>query len=260
MKWRDLSELPAPQIRAVFTDLDDTLTEDGHIDASTYDAIGRLRNAGYWVVIVSGRPAGWADALMRLWPIDAMVFENGAGVLVRGPEKTEVINLAAGTSREIQRKRLQEIFDGLRAKIPHLKLASDQPYRLFDFAIDFTEDPPRLTAAELELVLSELNLYKDITFKLSSIHVNYWYGTHTKVTACEYLLNGPAKARGISRDNVVYCGDSPNDEPLFEFFQHTVGVANLEHFAPRMKTLPKYLAKKPYGSGFQEVVSRLLST
>ncbi len=260
MNWLSLSELPAKKIKAVFTDLDDTLTENGAIEGSTFASLCRLREKGYWVTIVSGRPAGWADALMRLWPIDAMVFENGAGVFIRGPEKTEVVNLASGTPREIQRAKLQEIFDGIKKKIPHLKLASDQAYRLFDFAIDFTEDPPRLSETELELVLSELARFPEITFKLSSIHVNYWYGTHTKVTACRYLLDGPAKIKGVTRDNVVYCGDSPNDEPLFEFFDFSVGVANLAHFAPRMKTLPKYLAKKPYGSGFQEVVSRLLST
>ncbi len=260
MNWRPLSELPAKQIKAVFTDLDDTLTEQGQIDSATFESLCRLREKGYWLTIVSGRPAGWADALMRLWPIDAMVFENGAGVFVRREEKTEVINLASVVPRDIQRAQLQAIFDALKQQIPHLKLASDQPYRLFDFAIDFTEDPPRLSESELEQVLAELARHPDITFKLSSIHVNYWFGTHTKVTACRYLLDGPAKARGITRQNVVYCGDSPNDEPLFEFFEHTVGVANLAHFAPRMKTLPKYLSEKPYGSGFQEVAVRLLST
>ncbi len=259
MNFRPVSELPAKKIKAVFTDLDDTLTEDGAIDAPTFDALCRLKAAGFWVTIVSGRPAGWADALMRLWPLDAMVFENGAGVFVRGPEKTEVVNLASDTPKEVQRAKLQSIFDGLKRKIPHLKLASDQPYRLFDFAIDFTEDPPRLSEKELEQVLEELARHKEITFKLSSIHVNYWYGTHTKVTACQYLLDGPLKKRGIGKENIVYCGDSPNDEPLFEFFEHSLGVQNLMRFADRMKCLPTYLSKTPNGSGFQEVASHLLN-
>lgn len=260
MSRAPLSRLPARSIRGLFTDLDDTITEDGRISPSTYDALCRLKEKGLWLAIVSGRPAGWADALMRLWPLDAMVFENGAGVLVRGAEKTEVVNLAGQASRDAQRKRLQEVFDGLKKKIPHLKLASDQPYRLFDYAIDFTEDPPRLTQAELDLVLAELARHGDLTYKLSSIHVNYWYGSHTKVTACRYLLEGPGKKAGLDRENVIYCGDSPNDEPLFEFFPHTVGVANIQRFLPSMKTPPKYLAEKPNGSGFQEIVSRLLST
>lgn len=259
MTFRPVSELPKKKIQAVFTDLDDTLTLDGAIDAPTYDALCRLKAAGFWVAIVSGRPAGWADALMRLWPLDAMVFENGAGIFVRGPEKSELVNLASEVPVSVQKAKLQAIFDGLKRKIPHLKLASDQPYRLFDFAIDFTEDPPRLTKQELELVLAELARFPEITFKLSSIHVNYWYGTHTKVTACEYLLNGPLKARGIGKENVVYCGDSPNDEPLFEYFPECMGVQNLMRFADRMKTLPKYLSKKPNGSGFQEIASHLLS-
>jgi HAD superfamily hydrolase (TIGR01484 family) len=260
MSLESLAKLPAKSIRAVFTDLDDTLTENGQIDSPTFEALCRLKARGYWVTLVSGRPAGWADALMRLWPLDAMVFENGAGVLIREPEKTRVVNLAEGTSRESQRKRLEQIFQELKAQIPHLKLASDQPYRLFDYAIDFTEDPPRLSGEELEIVLAHLEKQKDVTFKLSSIHVNYWFGSHTKVTACRHLLGGPLKALGIARDNVLYCGDSPNDEPLFEFFEHSMGVANVAKFLPRMKSPPRYLAKKPNGSGFQEVVARLLST
>ena len=257
MQPKPLPELPASKIRGVLTDLDDTLTDESQMRAKTYDALWKLKEKGYWLVIVSGRPAGWADCLMRLWPLDAMIFENGAGLITREGSKLVTHNLARGASLAQQRGLLQGLFDELKKEIPHLKLASDQPYRLYDYAIDFVEEPPALTGPELERVLRRLGEEKRITAKLSSIHVNYWYGTHTKVTACEELLRTEGASRGISASEVVYAGDSPNDEPLFEYFEHAVGVANVRHFLSRMKHPPKYLTSAAGGEGFQQLVRRL---
>ena len=105
--------------------------------------------------------------------------------------------------------------------------------------------------------MDSLAAEKNITAKLSSIHVNYWYGSHTKVTACKALLQSPKNPLGIAREQVVYCGDSPNDEPLFAFFDQTVGVANIRKYLGQMKSPPRYITKKPGGEGFQEVAALL---
>lgn len=250
--------LPKKEIKAVFSDLDDTLTEHSLLSAKTMDSIERLKARNYFVAIVSGRPAGWADALMRILPVDAMVFENGAGVMFREKDKIVTKTLAENSDLITQRKRLEEVFQGIKKQIPHLKLATDQPYRLFDYAIDFTEEPPRLSDKELEIVLKELEKCADITHKLSSIHVNYWVGKQTKTTACEFLLKQFATL-GLNKDNVIYCGDSPNDEPLFEFFTHTVGVANIQKYLKLLKTKPRYVTTDAGGRGFQQVVDNLLN-
>lgn len=251
----ELEELPKSSIRGIFTDLDGTLTEHSAISPQTFQALASAKERGFWVVIVSGRPAGWADCLTRLWPIDAMIFENGAGVMFRGEDdRVKTVYLASEKNLEDQRKQLRAAFDRLTQKIPHLKLAADQPYRLFDFAIDYAEEPPYLRPEEVRYVVDELRKETELTVKLSSIHVNYWYGKHTKVTACEYLLREEGPRRGIDRENVVYCGDSPNDEPLFSFFPITVGVANVRPFLPQMKAHPKYFTQSSGGNGFQELV------
>ncbi len=250
--------LPTKEIKAVFSDFDDTLTENSLLSASTLNAIERLKAKNYFVVIVSGRPAGWADAFMRILPIDAMVFENGAGVMWREKDSIITKTLAKNQDIKAQKIRLEEVFQSIKKKIPHLKLATDQPYRLFDYAIDFTEEPPRLTDKELELVLSELEKCTDITHKLSSIHVNYWCGKQTKTTACEFLLE-QFKQLGLNKNNVIYCGDSPNDEPLFEYFTHTVGVANIQKYLKLLKTKPRYVTTEAGGRGFQQVVDNLLN-
>jgi len=255
----DLNRLPREKIRAVFTDLDDTLTDESRIHADTYAVLERLQRRGFWVVIVSGRPAGWADCLMRLWPIDAMIFENGAGILRRDGKKLKLELLATDRNIDEQRAILQQHFDTLKKEIPGLKLASDQHYRLFDFAIDFNEEPPFLDEKTVDRILERLSADQRLTVKLSSIHVNYWYGKHTKVTACQRLLALDGKARGVDAGAVVFCGDSPNDEPLFQFFPHSIGVANIHKFLDRLTYRPTYTTKSPSGSGFQEVAAHLLT-
>src|SRR5208282_6875485 len=65
-------------IRGVLTDIDDTLSTGGRITAMAYAAMERLRQAGLLVIPVTGRPAGWCDHIARMWPVDAVVGENGA--------------------------------------------------------------------------------------------------------------------------------------------------------------------------------------
>ncbi len=108
--------LPAIKFALSLQNLDDTLTQDSRLHASTYTALERLKENGYWLVIVSGRPAGWADCLMRLWPIDAMIFENGAGVMVRDGKHLRPELLAKDQDREKQTAILNEHFQALRRK------------------------------------------------------------------------------------------------------------------------------------------------
>ena len=47
------------EVKGVLTDIDDTLTTDGRLTAAAYSALARLHDAGYVVVPITGRPAGW---------------------------------------------------------------------------------------------------------------------------------------------------------------------------------------------------------
>ena len=78
---KPLAQFPQAQrarIRSVLCDIDDTLTTDGHLTAAAYAALERLQHAGMRVVPITGRPAGWCDHIARMWPVDAVVGENGA--------------------------------------------------------------------------------------------------------------------------------------------------------------------------------------
>jgi hypothetical protein len=61
------------------------------------------------------------------------------------------------------------------------------------------------------------------------------------------------------QNQMLFIGDSANDAPMFEFFDHSVGVANVRTQQHRIKTLPKYICDNESGEGFAEMVSRLLA-
>ena len=65
-------------IRGVLADIDDTITTHGQLTPEAYAALARLRAAGKLVIPITGRPAGWCDHIARMWPVDAVVGENGA--------------------------------------------------------------------------------------------------------------------------------------------------------------------------------------
>ena len=75
---RPLAELRAQGIRGLLFDIDDTLTSEGRLTAGAYAALERWHAAGRLAVPITGRPAGWCDQIARLWPVDAVVGENGA--------------------------------------------------------------------------------------------------------------------------------------------------------------------------------------
>ena len=64
---RPLSELTGP-VRALFSDVDGTMTTGERIEASTYEALERLGEAGVPVIMVTGRPAGFGQAFMQMTP------------------------------------------------------------------------------------------------------------------------------------------------------------------------------------------------
>jgi hydroxymethylpyrimidine pyrophosphatase-like HAD family hydrolase len=57
---------------------------------------------------------------------------------------------------------------------------------------------------------------------------------------------------------VLFVGDSPNDEPMFSFFPHTVGVAGLERFADLLQAWPAFMTEAAGGAGFAEAARTVL--
>jgi hydroxymethylpyrimidine pyrophosphatase-like HAD family hydrolase len=138
-------------------------------------------------------------------------------------------------------------------------LASDQPYRDTDLAIDYCEDVAPLPLASVDRITALLRA-EGMNSKVSSIHVNGWFGAHDKLTMTRTLLREVfAIDLDAERPRFAFVGDSPNDAPMFEFFPISIGVANVRRFAGRLAAPPKYVTEREFGAGFAEVADCLLA-
>ncbi|MEE8515327.1 MAG: HAD-IIB family hydrolase [Alphaproteobacteria bacterium] len=247
-------------VRGVFVDIDETLTTDGNLTAAAYAALERLHVAGKLCVPITGRPAGWCDHIARMWPVDAVVGENGAFYFRYDQAQNKLVKrfLLAPEARAANRARLDEIGRRILAEVPGVAIASDQPYRDSDLAIDFREDVEPVPAEAVDRVVAIFEA-EGATAKVSSIHVNGWIGTYDKLAMTRIMLD---ECFGIELDaekqHFVFVGDSPNDAPMFAYFPHAVGVANVRDFAPRMAALPAYISAGKSGAGFAEIADFLL--
>jgi HAD superfamily hydrolase (TIGR01484 family) len=255
---KPLAELDARGVSALLTDIDDTLTSEGKLTAEAYSALERLQQAGFRVVPVTGRPAGWCDHIARMWPVDAVVGENGAFYFYYANGRLERRFQQDDASRAGKRARLKAIAERILAAVPGCALASDQPYRETDLAIDYCEDVPPLPLAAAERIAA-LMREAGLTAKVSSIHVNGWFGDYDKLATARRMC---AERFGLDLDHanrqVVYAGDSPNDAPMFGFFHNSVGVANVRKFEQVLSTKPRFITQAPAGAGFRELAEHLL--
>jgi hypothetical protein len=256
---KPLSELrDATRLRGLLFDIDDTLTTEGRLTAEAYSALERLHASGRRTIAVTGRPAGWCDHIARMWPVDAVVGENGAFYFRFEGGKLRKRHRDGCAERAAKRARLGAIAERILAAVPGCALASDQPYREADLAIDYCEDVPRLPLDDAGRIAA---LMRDagLTAKVSSIHVNGWFGEYDKLAMTRTLF---AEAFGIDLDAVnaefAFAGDSPNDAPMFAYFAHSVGMANVARFMGHLAAEPKYVTQREAGAGFAELVRYLL--
>ncbi|MDH3378025.1 MAG: HAD-IIB family hydrolase [Gammaproteobacteria bacterium] len=247
-------------IRGVLTDIDDTLTTDGVLTAEAYSALARIKHAGLLMIPITGRPAGWCDHIARMWPVDAVVGENGAFYFRYDGEHKRMLRrfVYSDAQRKEQRERLIELGYRILAEVPGAALASDQHYRESDLAIDYCEDVPRLAPAEVARIV-ELFESHGATAKISSIHVNGWFGDFDKLSMTRILMQECFDTDiDRCRGSFVFVGDSPNDCPLFRHFSNSVGVANIGEFSASLEFAPAYVTKGSSGAGFTEVADLLL--
>jgi HAD superfamily hydrolase (TIGR01484 family) len=248
-------------VRAVLTDIDDTLTTEGQLPAVAYAALERLRSAGLLVIPVTGRPAGWCDHIARMWPVDGVVGENGAFWFRHDAKGRRFIKryVIEGRERVLRAERLDGIARKIMQAVPGCAIASDQPYREADLAIDFREDVEPLPMEAVREIVRLMEA-EGLTAKASSIHVNGWFGGYDKLSTSKRML---AEEFGIDADaeraRIVFAGDSPNDQPMFAFFPNAVGVANVRDMASMMATLPAWITPSRGGAGFAELAQSLLS-
>jgi hydroxymethylpyrimidine pyrophosphatase-like HAD family hydrolase len=269
ISMRNITEMTkneAAGIRFVLMDIDDTLTREGKLTAESYSALWTLKTAGLRVIPVTGRPAGWCDLIAREWPVDGVIGENGA--LAFWEEGREGTDLSGGRPFLKQdfypgvvrndHPALERIRSRALAEVAGLRVAKDQFSRLFDLALDFAEEEPVLSLDDAERV-RRIAEEGGAAAKISSIHVNVWMGSYDKLAMAERFLsrrfgwNGKTGGR-----EVVFVGDSPNDEPMFARFPLACAVANIRRYGELIGHKPAFAAEREYGEGFAEIVRTIL--
>jgi HAD superfamily hydrolase (TIGR01484 family) len=256
---RDLPPERCRQLATLFTDIDDTITTDGLLPASTFTALWALAEAGVSTVVVTGRPAGWCDHIARMWPVAGVVGENGALVYrydreARRMRRTYLLN---EEERLEGRRRLERLRERVLREVPGCGIAADQPFRLADLAVDYREDVGPL-GEEAVRSICRIAESEGAVYKVSSIHINCWYGQFDKVRGVRHFLAQRGEQLEGVQKTALFTGDSPNDEPLFRALEATIGVANIRPFLPGLSFPPAYITEAEAAAGFAEAVELIL--
>lgn len=244
---------PLPKI--IFTDVDDTLTYNGVLPATTFAALHTLQNSGFTVVPVTGASAGWCDCLIKTWPIQHIIGENGALTLRKNAHGIVSSHFAKNSETVADNLgRLKRIGDELCKNYPEIQYTQDQNFRLTDIAFDIGQ-----TVTIQDEIAEQATTWlrsQGVQAHRSSIHINVWMGDHSKASGAMSWLS----QRNMSERDCLFIGDSPNDESMFEHFPLSVGVANIERFLCLMEHVPNYITKGEGGNGFVELANVLLKS
>lgn len=261
--WVKASKKELKTVKGVCLDIDDTFSTDGKITPEAFNALWDLKKAGFVVVPITGRPAGWCDHIARFWPVNAVVGENGAFTFFMQDGVRKRIDTPDGLKPGEGRRKLTVLRKKISKVFPRARWASDQEYRERDLAIDICEDVKPWPRREVDRLL-ELCHANGAHAKLSSVHVNTWFGDYDKRTGFKFWLSNGAPGAGIKRipkwNEWLFIGDSPNDEPMFVSFRFSVGVANLKSYLDRLHAPPVWITRRKSGMGFVEMALRLIAS
>lgn len=258
---RPLADCPDAALAGVcgvFTDIDDTLTNEGAIEPEALDALAALRAAGLPVIAVTGRPTGWSEPFARDWPIEAIVAENGAVALFARGGRLQIEYAQDEATRTRNAMRLAAAARRVLREVPGATLARDSAGRLTDIAVDHSEFA-HLGEAAIDRVVALMKA-EGMNATVSSIHVNGWFGSHDKLSGARWMVRRLlGRDLEAERERWVYVGDSTNDQQMFGHFAASVGVANLMRFAAQLHTWPAWITQAERGRGFAELARRLLA-
>lgn len=256
--WAELPAEAARAVTGVLTDIDDTLTTQGAITPDALAALRRLRDAGLPVIAITGRPMGWSIPFAHAWPVNAIVAENGSVALFCEGEVLHTEYSQDEATREHNARRLREVAQRVLREVPGATLSQDSAGRVTDIAIDHSEFA-QLSTAQIDEVVKVMRA-EGMNATVSSIHINGWFGDHTKLSGARWAVQR-LFGRQIDSELAewVYVGDSTNDQLMFGHFPLSVGVANVLQFSAQLRTWPAYITQGERGAGFAEVAETVLS-
>lgn len=247
-------------IEVLVFDIDDTLTRDGVLEAEAFAALHALHASGLTLIAATGRPIGWAESVASLWPVDAAIGENGAGVVRRRGRVIETSYALEGAARDAAWSRRAALEEELRAHDATIVIASDGAGRRLDLAIDIGERR-RLDESAVGALRAfvEARGFRTVT---SSIHLHAMPGTWDKASgarrAIALLRDTASESVDLGAPSFAFVGDSPNDEAAFAAFGLSFGVANVRDHWAKLTHRPRFVTSRDRGRGFAELADHIL--
>lgn len=221
---------PTFPIRALACDYDETLAFDGRVDASTVEALVRLRGSGVKVVLVTGRQLGeLLSVCMEIRLFDRVVAENGA--LLYRPSARETRPLAGRPPRHFV-ERLRE------QKVKPLAAGRSIVATVEEFA------------PVVEKTIAEMGLQLEMIFNRDSLMIlPRDVNKATGLTAALAELNIPASA-------TVGIGDAENDDAFLRLCGIYAAVANA---IPSIREAADIITEEDRGAGVVELINRVMA-
>ena len=236
-------------IELIATDIDGTLTRNDKFTPELLQAIDIIQAKGLKLLLVTGRSAGWVSALTNYLPVAGAIAENGGIFFYPSGEYDFLTPIKQITEH---REQLANVFWELQERYPQIEESIDNQFRI----TDWTFDVKNLSAAQLWEIASQCEQWG-------------WGFTYSTIQ-CHIKPLKQDKAQGILQvlkqhfsklktTKLVTVGDSPNDASMFnpDLFPHSVGVANIQHYADELEYQPRYITKLPEVAGFCELVNLL---
>ncbi|MGB3514692.1 MAG: HAD family hydrolase [Microcoleaceae cyanobacterium] len=239
-------------IQLIATDMDGTLTKNNKFTSDLFLALEKLAAAKIQVLVITGRSAGWVQAIKNYLPVVGAIAENGG--LFYPPHSEAPIFLTSLPKINLHRQNLAEVFQYLNSQFPQISESVDNQFRLTDWTFDIQD----LSLSELTR-MAELCQTKGYGFTYSTVQCHIKPLQQDKATGLLQVLSEYFPE--LTTEKIIMVGDSPNDETLFDKskFPWSVGVANVLEYADKLNYQPVYVTKKKEVDGFCELAELLLN-
>ena len=133
-----------------------------------------------------------------------------------------------------------------------MELSADSYGRKCDRAIELRELEDESLIKDVEAFMDEHN----VNHSTSNVHLSFWCGEISKASSFEYYIKNVAPE--VTKEEVVFFGDSLNDQTLFKLLPHTVGVTNIDEVIDRMKNKPSVILNGEGNNGPFGVINYLM--
>ncbi|MGK7884392.1 MAG: HAD-IIB family hydrolase [Crocosphaera sp.] len=239
------------KIKLIATDIDGTLTKNGQFNSKLLSNLETLKQRNILVLLITGRSAGWCQSLVNYLPVWGIIAENGGVYALKESQSMKPLT-AINNIRE-HRQLLQNNFEEIKQKFPHLQPSSDNQFRITDWTFDCHE-----CSQEELLTIEKICQEKKWGFTYSHIQGHLKPLNQNKANGLITLKE--TYFQELSYSEIMTVGDSPNDESLFDknLFHITVGVANIAKYLDKLKHKPFYITNLSESDGFGEIVQLLV--